>query len=65
MNGLASHYPFGFRLFFLSGFSVLFPQVVWMRELSLLFGATARAAAAKTRSMRIFRSRFGAQAPKG
>ena len=35
-----------FGLFFLSGFSALVLQVVWMRELSLLFGATAQAAAA-------------------
>lgn len=35
-----------FGLFFLSGFSALVLQVVWMRELSLLFGATAPAAAA-------------------
>ncbi len=35
-----------FGLLFLSGFSALVLQVVWMRELSLLFGATAQAAAA-------------------
>ncbi len=35
-----------FALFFVSGFSALVLQVVWMRELSLVFGATAHAAAA-------------------
>jgi hypothetical protein len=37
---------FVFLLFFVSGFSALVLQVVWMRELSLVFGATAHAAAA-------------------
>jgi spermidine synthase len=35
-----------FLLFFASGFSALLVQVVWMRELGLLFGVTAQAAAA-------------------
>ncbi|MCF7984006.1 MAG: hypothetical protein K9L70_06350 [Thiohalocapsa sp.] len=38
--------PSVFGLFFLSGFSGLVLQVVWMREPSLLFGATAQAGAA-------------------
>ncbi len=38
--------PAVFGLFFLSGFTGLVLQVLWMRELSLLFGSTAHAAAA-------------------
>ena len=45
-NSLRTINHFLFALFFISGFSALVLQVVWMRELSLVFGATARAAAA-------------------
>ena len=50
MNTAAAHtpaarIPFLAALFFVSGFAALVYQVLWVRELGLLFGSTAQAAA--------------------